>query len=474
MNAAEMRTPRKTMNGGRLPPGPRGLPLLGDAQGLFQNNLQFVMDAARTYGDVVRYRLGPMPIYQVTHPDGVQRILQDNNHNYTKQTFGFGFVRLLVGNGLVTSDGEFWLRQRRLMQPSFHRRRIAAFGDLMVQETQKLLRAWERPAKAGQPVDIAAEMMRLTLEIVSRSLFSTSMRGQAQALQPTLATLGEYVTFRFRVPFYPPLALPTPRNLRFRAALRRVEAVIQNIIGERRRTLAAGSDGNGRDPAEDDLLTLLIEARDEETGERMDDQQLRDEVLTLFLAGHETTSNALTWTLYLLSKHPLAARQLRDELDSKLGGRPPGLDDLGRLDMTRRVLDEAMRLYPPAWITNRQSIEDDEILGYHIPGDSFVAISPYVTHRHPEFWENPEGFDPDRFLPERSESRPRYAYFPFGGGPRQCSGKGFALVEAQLLLAMICQRYELDLMAGWPVEPDALITLRPRNGLPMVLRQRKT
>lgn len=446
----------------RLPTGPRGNVVLGSVGGIYRDPLRFVLDLARDHGEVARYRVAHMRMYQVNHPAGVQRILHDNHRNYSKDVATFGTLRLIVGNGLFTSDGGFWLRQRRLMQPAFHRRRVAAFGDLMTDTTLAMLERWRPRVAMGQPLDMAAEFMRLTLEVVTRALFSTSVEQEVARIGQAITTLLNDVTFRFVFPFYPPLRVPTPRNRRFLAARATLDGIVYGIIAGRR-----------REPGEhDDLLAMLMEARDEETGEGMSDEQLRDEVITLFIAGHETTANALTWAGYLLSTHVEVGRRLRAEVDGTLGGHVPTVADLPRLAYTRMVIDEAMRLYPPVWVTDRRAVEADVVCGYRIPAGATVSISPYVTHHDPAFWENPEGFDPERFAPERSAGRPQYAYFPFGSGPRQCIGKGFALMEMTLVLALLAQRHELHLVPGRRVEPLAMGTLRPRDGLWMMARPR--
>ncbi len=445
----------ETTPGALVPPGPRGNVVLGSIGDIYRDRLRFVLDTARTYGDVAQYRVAHMTIYQVNHPEGVGRLLHDNHRNYSKDVATFGTLRLFLGNGLFTSDGDFWRRQRRLAQPAFHRRRVAAFGELMTGATQEMLDRWQAHVGRDQLLDVATEFMRLTMEVVTRALFSTSVEHEIGKIGHAITTLVDDVTFRFTFPFYPPLKVPTPRNRRFLAARATLDGIVYRIIAERRR----------RPSEHDDLLALLMEARDEETGEGMSDRQLRDEVVTLFLAGHETTANALTWASYLLSTHVAVARRLQAEVDETLQGRTPTASDLPKLPYTRIVIDETLRLYPPAWITNRRAIEDDTVCGYRIPADATVSISPYVTHRDPRLWENPEGFDPDRFAPERSAGRPHYAYFPFGGGPRQCIGKGFALMEATLVVALLAQRYELHLVPGRKVETEALATLRPRYGM---------
>jgi cytochrome P450 len=453
-----------TAVGARVPPGPRGNIVLGSIGGVYRDPLRFVIDLARTYGDVVQYRVGHMRMYQVNHPAGVERLLHDNHRNYSKDVATFKTIRSIFGNGLFTSDGDFWRRQRRLAQPAFHRRRVAAFGELMTNTTLAMLERWRPRVARVQPFDVATEYMRLTMEVATRALFSTSVERDVDTISRAITTLLNDVTFRFAFPFYPPLRVPTPRNRRFLAARATLDSVVYRIIAERRRRAAE----------HDDLLTLLMEARDEESGEAMSDRQLRDEVITLLVAGHETTANALTWASYLLSTHVAVARRLRAEVDEALRGRIPTAADLPNLTYTRMVIDETMRLYPPVWITDRRAIEEDIVCGYRIPADATVSISPYVTHHDPTLWENPEGFDPERFAPGRSAEHPHYAYFPFGGGPRQCIGKGFALLEATLVLAVLAQRHELHLVPGRRVEPVAMATVRPRYGMWMTAHPRSS
>ncbi len=443
----------------RAAPGPRGHALLGSLPAYRQGRLRFFTDTAREYGGVVRVRLGPRVIHLVSHPDGIKHILQDNHRNYRK---GERYDRLVpvLGRGLLTSEGEFWLRQRRLAQPAFHRQRLGAFATIMTEATAAMLARWEREAWRGQPLDIAAEMMRLTFAIVGRTLFSADVSGEADAVGQALTIALREADRRIRSTIPLPERLPTARNRRVREAIRTLDGVVYNLIAARR---------DGRDAREGDLLAMLLAARDEETGEGMSDRQLRDEVMTIVLAGHETTANALAWTWYLLSQHPEAEEHLRAEVATALSGRTPGIEDLAALSYTRMVIEEAMRLYPPAWAVGRTALVDDEIGGYRIPAGKTVVLSPYVTQRLPQFWDDPERFAPERFRPERVAARPRFAYFPFGGGPRLCIGNGFAMLEAQLIVAMVAGRYRLRLVPGQRVEPEPMVTLRPRGGLPMTL-----
>jgi cytochrome P450 len=428
---------------------------------LRRDALGFLLASASEYGDIISFHFMFFPGLLVNHPDYIRHVLQENHRLYSKRHFDYDVLRPVLGEGLLTSDGDFWLRQRRLIQPAFHRQRVAGFGALMVQEAQAMLQRWEPLYRAGQALDVAEEMMRLTLTVVGRALFSVDLSNQAEAVGPAFSFINAEVAQLFRSFLPTPLKFRLPR---FQRALGELNRTVQVIIDQRRLQLARSGQ------AGEDLLAMLIQARDEHSSEQMTDRQLRDEVITLLLAGHETTANALTWTWYLLSQHPQAAERLRQELAGVLAGRPPGIDDLPALPYSRMVVQEALRLYPPAWIISRKAEQDDVIGGYPIPAGTVVSLSPYVMHRHPEFWPSPEAFDPDRFDPVQAESRPAYAYFPFGGGPRLCIGRDFAMQEALLILAAMAQRFDLQLVPGHPVEPEALITLRPKYGMKMTLR----
>jgi cytochrome P450 len=441
--------------------GPAGNALLGNTLQFQRDPLGFLMRAAAGYGDVARYRLGNITFHQVNHPDGVQRVLQDNHHNYIKGDL-FDIIRQLAGGGLFTSEGELWLRQRRLMQPAFHRSRIAGFGEIMTGRTLDMLAQWQQRADPGQPLDVAEELTGLTMAIISETMFGARLEADTRAIGQAIDLLLADINFRFQIPFYPSLRWPTLRNRRALAAMRTVDDVVLGIVDQRRRG------GEERD----DLLGMLMEARDEETGQGMAGKQLRDEVVTIFVAGHETTAVALTWAFYLLSQHPDMEARLHAELAEVLDGRTPGVADVPNLRFTRMVIDETLRLYPPAWITNRQAVAEDEVCGYRIPAGAVVGISPYVMHHLPAYWPDPERFDPQRFAPDAAQERPRFAYMPFGGGPHQCIGNSFALLEATLILSTVAQRYRLRLPAGAVVTPKPQSTLRPAGGMAMLLEAR--
>ncbi len=454
---------RKRGADSRKPPGPRSLSPLGSASAIARDTQRFARDMWLQYGDVVRFRFLFWPAYSLYHPDHLKYILQDNHRNYNKQFPMLKTVRPLFGNGLFTNDGDSWLHQRRLMQPSFHHRRIASFATIMTDATLTMLERWQGTGE--QPLDISLEMMRLTQSIAGLALFNLDLSNEVDTVGRTFSTILPLLLKYSLVPF-PPLWVPTPRNRRIQVGIETLNNVVYGLIAERRK--------GARDPGSDvgDLLSMLLNARDEETGEGMSDQQLRDEVMTLLIAGYETTSLALTWTWYLLSQHPEVEQRLYAELDTVLGGQTATADPLNDLPYTRMVVQETLRLYPPAIGFTRHAIADDEIGGYPVPANSIIFMTPYYTHRHPMFWEDPERFDPERFTPERSVGRPRFAYAPFGGGPRQCIGNTFAMMEAQLVLATVAQRYQLRLVPNHPVEPQVVFTVRPHYGLPMALHVR--
>ena len=447
----------------RTPPSPPAR--LQDALSFFlfgapRDLANVYMEVARTFGDAVKFGSGRWALHFFSHPNAVKHILQDNNANYPKLPQFNNQMKDVVGEGLVTSEGDLWRRRRRLLQPAFHRQRIAAFVTVMAERTATFLDDWQPYVQTGQIFDVFDEMRRLTIAIVSRVFFGIDISAMSEAIGQSMTTAGEYLSHRARHPLSLPLKIPTAFNRRTREAIRRLDAIVYGIIEQHRRE---GAD-NG------DLLSMLLVARDEETGEGLSDQQLRDEVITFLTAGYETTAITLAWAWALLSTHPDVRRTLQHEVATVLNGRTPTFEDVPELKYTRMIVEETLRLYPAVWALVRMAISEDEICGYYVPAKAAVIVSPYVTHRHPQFWQNPEGFDPERFSPERSAERPRYAYFPFSGGPRQCIGNEFSLLEATIILAMVTQRYELNLAPGIHIVPDSSFTLRPRDGVQVTLR----
>jgi len=419
--------------------------------------LVFFTGLARQYGDVVQYRMAGERVFLISDPQYIKDILVTHNKNFTKSR-GLERTRRVLGNGLLTSEGAVHLRQRRLMQPAFHRDRIAAYGRTMVEYADRMRAAW----RGDNTYDLAREMNRLTLSVVGKTLFDADVESQA-------ATVGEALTgvmesfWMSLLPFADVIEkLPVPRLRRARMSRARLDAIIYRMIADRR--------ASGRDHG--DLLSMLLTAQDEDDGGVMTDRQVRDEAMTIFLAGHETTANALTWTWFLLSESRDAARQLHEEVDRVLQGRLPTVADLPQLPYTERVVTEAMRLYPPAWLIGRRAINEYAFGPYVAPPRAILIMSPFIVQRDPRYYPDPERFDPDRWTPERKTALPAFAYFPFGGGPRRCIGESFAWMELILIVATIAQRWDLRLVPGHPVTPQPLITLRAKHGMRMTLAAR--
>jgi cytochrome P450 len=423
--------------------------------------LAFLLEALHRYGDVFRYQLGPWVFHQLAHPDHVKHVLLDHARNYPRSWY-YDRTKVVLGEGLVTTEGTAWRRLRRMAQPAFHHQRIVALAGLMTDAIGTMLPRWQEHARTGQPLDVAAEFGGLTLRIVGRALLSLDLAGEAAQIGAAVTTALEYLDRRINHTMPLPLGLPTPGNLRARRALQTFATVIAEILADRR-----------RQPQRDtgDLLSMLLAVRDEETGARLTDGELHDQVVTFIGAGHETTAVALAWTLYLLSGHPEVDARLRAELAEVLDGRRPSALDLPRLVYTRQVIEEALRVYPPVYAVIRDAVADDEIGGFPIPARSMIILSPYVTHRHPDFWPEPETFDPDRFLPARAAGRPRFAWYPFLAGPHQCIGQEFALMEMTLTVAMLAQAFRFQLAPGARIEPKPMLSLRPRYGMPMILHR---
>ena len=453
-------------------PGPRGLPFLGSVLPAWRDPLTLFLESRARYGDVVRFKFGPFQYYLVNDPNVVKHVLVDNPKAYRKSRNYLG-LKVVLGEGLLTSEGDHWRRQRKLTQPAFHRDKLAGFANQMATATRDMLTRWKSEGDA-KSFCVHTEMMRLTFRIVGLTLFSADVDGEAsdvgQALNVAMHWANDYAESMIRIPPF----IPTPANLRFKKAKKTLDDIVFRLIAERRAAAAKSGDFGS------DLLGMLMAATEEPDASGgapragMDDQQLRDEIITMILAGHETTANLLSWTFYLLSKHPDMERRLREEAQRVLGDREPVLEDVKGLELTRMVLEEALRLYPPAWVFERQAITADKLGDYAIEPGAIVGLCPYTLHRHPDHWENPEGFDPERFRPERAAARPRYAYLPFGGGPRTCVGNHFAMMEAQILLAMIVREQRLELVPSHRVELDPMITLRPKHGIMVTRRPAST
>jgi len=442
----------------RCPPGPRGHFLVGNLPEFARDILGFLTTCARDYGDMSYLRLAGYDVFLLNHPDLVDVVLRKDRDNFVKHSFFWRHVTAIFGNGLLTSEGDFWLRQRRLAAPAFHPDRIATYGDTMVAYADRLVDGWTD----GEVRDVHRDMMRLTMEIVAKTLFDADVERDVEEVGRAFEVALKEIAGRIRRPFRIPDGVPTPGNLRYRRGVQRLDRLVWRVIAERR--------ADPRDRG--DLLSMLMSARDDE-GQAMSDVQLRDELVTLFLAGHETTAISLSWTWHLLAQHPLVKDCLVAELFEVLDRRPATVADLPRLPYTDAVVKESMRLYPPAYVLGREAIEDCEIGGYNVPARATIYMSPWVLHRDPRWFVEPEKFLPERWLDGLAARLHRFAYMPFGGGPRVCIGDRFAMMEAVLILATISRRYRLERTSDAEIVPFPSITLRPEGGVWMRLSQRQ-
>jgi cytochrome P450 len=448
------------------PPRPRANPVLGSALDLRRSQIRTYERVMRTYGDVVRLVVGPpgvrFDLYCVFHPDGVRAVLAGSREGYSKGNRFYKQIAEAFGRGLLTSEGELWQRQRRLVQPLFTRRQIEAYAELMAEEAVAVAGRWDRAARHGGAVDANADMVRLALRVVGRAIFGDDVARAGDVLDSAFPVLNRHTFRRAMSPLAPPASWPTPDNRRAARARRDLYGVVDELIAKRRHAAAGG----------DDLLSRLLGARDSDTGEAMDVQQVRDEALIFLLAGHETTSTALTFTLHLLARHPDEQRLVHEELDAVLDGRAPTLDDVPALARTAMAIKESMRLYPPAYALGRLSETANEIGGYSVPAGAYVVVSQFATHRHPQFWDEAEAFDPARFTPERERARHPHAYFPFGAGPRACIGSHFAMLEAVIAIAVLLRRFRIGSdQQAVPLDTEG-ITLRPKGPVPIQLAGR--
>jgi cytochrome P450 len=446
------------MSSRQVPPGPPRTATVGLLRKLTGDRLGLMTSAAAQYGNAVRLAIGPKTLYFFNHPDHAKHVLADNAANYHK---GIGYVqaRRALGDGLLTSEGELWRKQRRTIQPVFQHKRIAAQAGTVAEEAAKMI-ARLRANEGGNPVDVLEELTGFTLGVLGQSLLDADL-GSFHSVGHSFEAVQDQAMFEMQSMSMVPMWVPLPRQLRFRRARKDLQRVVDRLVDERVR--APRTDG-------DDVLTRLIESTGRESDHRVGEQRMRDEMVTLLLAGHETTASTLGWTLYLLDRHPEVLARLRAEAVEVLGDRLPVYEDLHRLKYTAMVLNEVMRLYPPVWILPRQAQADDEVGGYHVPAGSDVLICPYTLHRHPAFWDDPTRFDPDRFDPGRSDSRPRYAFIPFGAGPRFCVGNHLGMMEATFVTAMIARDLRLAKVPGHEVVAEPMLSLRLGGGLPMSVR----
>ena len=447
----------------KSPPNAGGLPVIGVMHRMAGKPLKLLLEVAEAHPDIAYLgRVNGETYYLVTNPVYCKYVFQDNNKNYLNRISG-DHLKPLAGNGLATSEGEFWRSQRRLMQPAFHRRTLKTMFSTMTEEIEALIECWKPLADTGKTVDISGEMVRLTIRIIMKTMCSTELNEPAEKIESALNFTLDFLYRRRYNPLSLPLNWPTSRNKRYHRDLQTVHDIIDRLIDKRYHNhLNTG-----------DLLSMLIEARDPKTGKGMSRQQLHDEILTILMAGYDTTATTLSWLWYLLSKHPETAKKVYEESDQVLNSQHPEIEDVARLSFIGQVFKETLRIYPPVWLTARIAYNDDVIDGYHIPKGACLLICPYVVHRQLEFWDRPENFEPERFNKQLPDNRPQFAYQPFGGGPRLCIGKHMAELESNLAVAMISQNYTLKLVPDHPVIPKTDLTLRAAQGIKMTIHRRQ-
>jgi cytochrome P450 len=455
------------IKGNRKLPGPKGSPIVGVALEIRNDPLTALQSFTREYGDIVQFHVLMKERILLNHPDFVEQVLVIQQSKFHKSELTRRITGRMLGQGLLTSEGDFWRRQRRLVQPAFHRSRINDYGATMAEIAQTHIGGW----CDGDVRDLAQEMTALTLDNAVSTLFSTALPGEAQEVGRAMTFLMRYSLSRQRSPVRIPESWPTPKNRRANRYLAFMDSLVYRMIDERRQiNNQSGAAGNsGR---REDLLSLLMGVTDED-GTQMTQKQLHDEAMTLFIAGHETTAQMLAWTWYALSQNPQAEARLHEELDGVLGGRPPEAADFGRLPYLQAVMSEILRLYPPAYITARESVEPCEIGGYEFLPGTTIIFSQWVAHRDPRFYDDPEAFRPERWIEGLASRLPAGAYYPFGDGPRRCIGQGFAQLEAAIAIGTLGQRFSFRLVPGHPVEGEPLVTLRPKHGIRMTLHARK-
>jgi enediyne biosynthesis protein E7 len=447
---------------GKRPPGPPRSMTLSLLWRLNSDRLGLMQAAADEYGDAARIAVGPKVLYFFNHPDHAKHVLADNAANYHKG-FGLAQAKRALGDGLLTSEGELWRKQRRIIQPVFQSKRIAAQAGAIAEEAATLV-ARLRSRPIDQPVDLLHELNGLTLGVLGRTLLDSDL-GAFESIGQSFEAVQDQAMFEAVTLSKVPTWLPLPKQLRFKKARRELQVVVDQLVANR----LARVDGDADRLTGDDVLTRLILSTREEPDPRVGRQRMLDELVTLLLAGHETTASTLGWAFHLISEHPEVGERLRDEAIAVLGDRPPTYEDLRQLRYHAMVLDEVMRLYPPVWMLSRQGQADDVVGGYHVPAGDDVMICPYTLHRHRDFWEDPERFDPERFDPDRPVSRPRYAFIPFGAGPRFCVGNHLGLMEATFVLASVVRELRLATVPGYRVIPEPMLSLRVKGGLPMTV-----
>jgi cytochrome P450 len=442
------------------PPTAKGFPVIGAVPQIIREQVEFLVRAHAEYGDIYTLNLGATSMVMLNRPEYAQHVMVDHVRNYTKGGPIWDAVRALLGNGLVTSEGDFWLRQRRMMQPHFHRQRLGALTEVMVTAIEEAFKNWVSFTQQSDPVDVAPEFAHITMRIIMRTMFGADISDEE------FADIGTKIGFIIdnmlpqAITRSVPSWIPVPKRAQYQKTINDINAFIYGVI-ERRRSNRSN-----------DLISMLLDATDDESGEQMTNEQLRDEVITIFTAGYETTALTLSWVAHYLTQQPDIAERLQQEVDTALGQRTPTFEDLMRLPYTRQVLQESMRLCPPAFFVTRTAVEDDVIDGFRIRAGQTVAVTQYTIHRHPEFWEEPQRFDPDRFSPEQSKGRHNLAWMPFGAGQRMCLGRDFAYMEGTLILAMLVQRFSMTAPADFVAKAKFAMTLRPEKGVLVHLNPR--
>lgn len=459
--AREVMGKGKDYGGKAVPSVPAAHPLFRNALVFAKGPLPFMLRQWKELGDFYDVNFPQIPFLVLSHPDYVKHVLVTNHRNY-KKAFSYNFLGYTLGKGLVTNEGDSWLKQRRTAQPAFHRQRLASLVDLMWDDTQDLIDHWKYHALTHQPVRLVEDMMQTTSSIVAHALLGTDLNNLSEKFVHLMTIVNNVTTQKLINPLRSPMWLPTPNNQSLNHAIRELDEMIFNIIAQRRK----------KTHHHHDLLAMLMEAKDVESGDQMNDQQLRDEVVTLMMAGTETSANALSWAITLLIQHPKVVNRLRDEADQVLSAGKLTHESLRQLVYTEQVLQEAMRIYPPAWVVAREALQNDEVGGFPIPQGSQVYMLPFIVHRHPALWDKPNVFDPGRFSAELSQGRHKFAHFPFGGGPRYCIGNSFAMMEMQVILSLLVYTFDFSPATTLPVPLDPLLTLRPKNEIWLHLKYR--
>lgn len=435
----------------------KGYPLIGSAFSILANPLEFFTRVMHQHEGMAAVKVGTITVYVANHPDEIKYVLMDNSKNYTKGPM-YRSIRNLLGNGLPASEGSFWLRQRRLMQPAFHQQYLENIFSIMQDVVQETVESWTQAAENDQIIDVFSEMTKLTLRLIVRTMFSTDItKEMLEKIETSFAKILSLLNFRIWS-FFLPRWIPIPGEQEFRKHIEALDTIVYKVISERRQNPEAYAD----------LLSMLLAAQDEETNEQMTDEQVRDEVLTIFLAGHETTSTTLAWMWYELSQNPQAKNKIYEEVRATSSDNELTMTSLREYHYTRAAIDETLRLYPPAWILPRAATTDDVIGDYAVPADAMVVVIPYTIHRNPTYWENPNQFMPERFMTEHNF--PRFAYIPFGGGPRQCIGNTFALIEAQLIMSTLLKHFDFELVSSALIEVKTTTTIRPRQPIHVRLK----